>query len=105
MRAPTPQAPPEDRSAVTVRNSGVTLGNSDPRRATGASRTSGDGMGKSDKRANDWVIALFVAALGILLTPALQLWAAPGAPWPLPYAVWGFLILLAWAMQRRPDGD
>jgi len=55
---------------------------------------------------NDWVIALFAVTLALLLTPALQVWAAPGTPWAVPYAVWALLILLGWAVQRgRHRGD
>ena len=85
-----------DRSHVTVRNRSVTLGNN-----------RGDPVTEpSSKRGNDWVVALFVVALGVLLTPAVQLWAAPGVHWLLPYAVWGVLILLAYALHLRgSDGD
>ena len=58
-------------------------------------------MADPENRSNDWVIALFVVSLALLLTPALQVWAAPETTWAVPYAVWGLLILLAWAVQRR----
>lgn len=57
-------------------------------------------MADPEDRSNDWVIALFAVSLALLLTPALQVWAAPETPWAVPYAVWGLLILLAWAVQR-----
>jgi hypothetical protein len=81
---------------VTVRNRSVTLGNN-----------RGELVPEPvSKRGNDWVVALFVVALGVLLTPAVQLWAAPGVHWLLPYAVWAVLILLAYALHRRgSDGD
>lgn len=63
-------------------------------------------MADPEHRSNDGVIALFAVALALLLTPALQVWAAPDAPWTLPYAVWGLLILLGWLVQRgRHRGD
>lgn len=85
-----------DLLPVTVRNRSVTLGNS-----------RGDPVTEpSSKRGNDWVVALFVVVLGVLLTPAVQLWAAPGMHWLMPYAVWGVLILLAYALHLRgSDGD
>ena len=85
-----------ERPPVTVRNRSVTLSNN-----SGGPVTEPDG-----KRGNDWVVALFVIALGVLLTPAVQLWAAPGVHWLLPYAIWGVLILLAYALHLRgSDGD
>ena len=95
---------PEDRRKaggtghppVTVRNRSVTLSNN-----------RGEPVAEPvSKRGNDWVVALFVVALGVLLTPAVQLWAAPGVHWLMPYAVWAVLILLAYALHRRgSDGD
>jgi len=86
----------DDHPPVTVRNRSVTLSNN-----------RGEPVAEPDgKRGNDWVVALFVVALGVLLTPAVQLWAAPGVHWLLPYAVWGVLILLAYALHLRgSDGD
>lgn len=63
-------------------------------------------MADPEHGSNDGVIAVFAVALALLLTPALQVWAAPETPWALPYAVWGLLILLGWAVQRgRRRGD
>lgn len=86
----------DEGAGVTLRNRSVTLSNS----------TGGPVAQPGGGRGNDWIVALFVVALGVLLTPAVQLWAAPGVSWLMPYAVWGMLILLTYALQRRDsNGD
>lgn len=49
----------------------------------------------------DHGLVLFLLAAGALLSPALQLWVAPGMPWWTLYAVWGAIIALAALAQRR----
>ena len=49
----------------------------------------------------DHSLVLFLLAAGALLSPALQLWVAPGMPWWTLYAVWGVIIALAALAQRR----
>lgn len=49
----------------------------------------------------DHSLVLFLLAAGALLSPALQLWVAPGMPWWTLYAVWAAIIALAALAQRR----
>ena len=53
------------------------------------------------ERGEDWGVVLFLLALGVLITPALQIWAADGAHWLRVYALWGLLIFLIYALQPR----
>ena len=50
----------------------------------------------------DAVIAAFLFAALVLVTPVLYLWSAPGAPWYAPYVLWLLVIVLsAWAWHQR----
>jgi hypothetical protein len=53
------------------------------------------------ERNEDWGLILFLLALGVLITPALGIWATNGNHWLLIYALWGLLIFLIYALQRR----
>lgn len=53
------------------------------------------------ERGEDWGVVLFLLALGVLITPALQIWADAGAHWLRIYALWGLLIFLVYALQPR----
>ncbi len=53
------------------------------------------------ERNEDWGLILFLLALGVLITPALDIWAAGTSHWLLIYALWGLLIFLIYALQRR----
>lgn len=53
------------------------------------------------ERSEDWGIVLFLLALGVLITPALRVWAADTSHWLLVYALWALLIFLIYALQRR----
>ncbi len=46
-------------------------------------------------------LVLFLLAAGALLSPALQLWVAPGMPWWTLYAVWAAIIGVAALAQGR----
>jgi hypothetical protein len=59
------------------------------------------GDGGNREPGDDWVIAVFLLAVGILMPPALLLWAQPTHHWLAPYAIWGLLILLAAMLQLR----
>ncbi|MDM4770326.1 hypothetical protein C3942_10515 [Solimonas fluminis] len=59
-------------------------------------RKNEDGQGRGDQ-----ALVLFLLAAGALLSPALQLWVAPGMPWWTLYAVWGAIIALAALAQRQ----
>jgi hypothetical protein len=54
---------------------------------------------------NDRAVVLFLLALGLLITPARQLWAELTAPWWLIYLLWGLLIAaIGWTVARGGDG-
>ena len=54
----------------------------------------------------DAVLAVFLFAALIFVSPVLYLWAGPGAPWYAPYVLWLLVILLtAWAWRQRPQRD
>lgn len=53
------------------------------------------------ERNEDWGLVLFLLALGVLITPALDIWATGARHWLLIYALWGLLIFLIYALQRR----
>ncbi|AXQ30923.1 hypothetical protein D0B54_20550 [Solimonas sp. K1W22B-7] len=56
---------------------------------------------EGDDGNGDHTVVLFLLAAGALLSPALQLWVAPGMPWWTLYAVWGAIIAAAALLQRR----
>lgn len=62
-------------------------------------------MKRFRERAEDWSIVLFLLALGVLITPALQIWAADGTHWLRIYALWGLLIFLIYALASRNGRD
>jgi hypothetical protein len=53
------------------------------------------------ERGEDWSVVLFLLALGVLITPALGVWATNANHWLLIYGLWGLLIFLIFALQRR----
>lgn len=57
------------------------------------------------ERTEDWSVVLFLLALGVLITPALQIWAADGTHWLRIYALWGLLVFLVYALQPRGRDD
>ena len=57
------------------------------------------------ERSEDWGLILFLLALGVLITPALAIWAADGNHWLLIYGLWGLLIFLIYALQWRSTRD
>jgi len=61
-------------------------------------------MGTSRRRIRylDAVIAVFLFAALIFVTPVLYLWTGSGAPWYAPYLLWLLVIVLsAWAWRQR----
>jgi len=57
---------------------------------------------ESETGSRDRSVIAFLVALGVLLSPALRLWAAPDSPWWAVYLVWLLLIMLAaWAARDR----
>ncbi len=47
-----------------------------------------------------WLV--FLLALALLVSPVLLLWAAPGRPWWLVFAVWGAIVgAIAYVHRRR----
>jgi fatty acid desaturase len=57
------------------------------------------------ERSEDWSVVLFLLALGVLITPALQIWATDGSHWLRIYALWGLLVFLVYALQPRGRDD
>ena len=54
----------------------------------------------------DAVVAVFVLALLLFVSPAMYLWTAPGSPWYLPYLLWLLIIVLGvWAWRQRSRHD
>jgi hypothetical protein len=85
-----------DRSVTVGNSNGVSLGD-----RLGRRRKEERVRGTDDPGGSDRGVLLFLLAAGALLSPALQLWVAPGMPWWTLYAVWGAIIALAALAQRR----
>ncbi len=49
----------------------------------------------------DGALVLFLLALGLLVSPMLWLWSAPGRAWWLIYLVWALLIVAIAVLNRR----
>jgi len=50
----------------------------------------------------DAVVAVFLFAALVFVTPVLYLWTGYGAPWYAPYVLWLLVIgLSAWAWRQR----
>lgn len=85
-----------DRSVTVGNRTGVTVGGRiSGRREEEQVRGTNDPHGGADRG-----FLLFLLAAGALLSPALQLWVAPGMPWWTLYAVWGTIIALAALLPR-----
>lgn len=54
-----------------------------------------------NERLLDRVILLFLFALFLLLSPLKNWWASDQSPWFAPYLLWGFILFLAFLLQRR----
>lgn len=58
-----------------------------------------------NERQLDRVGFLFLLALFLLASPAVEWWAADGNPWYLPYLIWLGLIAAMYGLQRRQRQD
>ncbi|SEQ42324.1 hypothetical protein SAMN05421693_13027 [Ectothiorhodospira magna] len=45
--------------------------------------------------SQDKTLLLFLLGLLLFASPLLEWWTRPGAPWYLPYLLWGLIIALA----------
>lgn len=94
-----------ERGDVTEGDRRVTLGNRS--RDTLGHRIAGQSEEEQMRRSEgpdgsaDRGFVPFLLAAGALLSPALQLWVAPGMPWWTLYAVWGAIIAAAAVAARR----
>ncbi len=50
---------------------------------------------------HDGALVLFMLGIGLLLSPMLWLWSAPGRPWWSLYLVWALLIVAIALLNRR----
>lgn len=55
------------------------------------------------ERFSDRVVLLLLLALFLLASPFKNWWAADESSWLAPYLIWGFIIALAFWLQRRLD--
>ncbi|MFX8723610.1 hypothetical protein ABTM71_19285, partial [Acinetobacter baumannii] len=54
----------------------------------------------------DRLVLPVLAALVLLLSPAVRLWASPDRPWWLLFVLWtGLIALIAWAGWRDGGSD
>ena len=56
---------------------------------------------RDPRRQLDGILILFLFALFLLVSPLVDWWARPDAPWFMPFLLWAVLILLAALLQHR----
>lgn len=63
-------------------------------------------MRRKPSFSSDRLVLPVLAALTLLLSPAIRLWASPEQPWWLLFVLWGGLIaLMAWAGWQDGASD
>ncbi len=58
-----------------------------------------------NERQLDRIIGLFLFALFLLVSPAVERWAADDSAWYTPYLLWLGLIAAMYWLQRRAAPD